>query len=113
VKDTSIIPQGPYCYTWIETPSKENNYVGKTNTCAYYQCRTINGVQIPWCNYLDMGGTPGDGDWQGWEGTNKPMEKLKAHFGSEDVMYDKLGLHLLFDMCKECGENNVDDENTV
>lgn len=35
MKDTSIIPQGPYCYTWIETPSKENNYVLNVITLIY------------------------------------------------------------------------------
>jgi hypothetical protein len=60
-KDTSIIPKGDYCYTWKEVPSESNNYRGKVNQCPYYDVKNVNGVEFPWCNYLELGGTPGDG----------------------------------------------------
>jgi hypothetical protein len=109
MKDTSVIPKGSYCYTWIEEPSKNNNYRGKTKVCPYYQFKIINGVEIPWCDYLNMGGTPGDGKWKGWEEENNPMKKLITYFGSEAEVDEKLSLFLLFDMCKECGENDQDE----
>ncbi len=105
VKDTSIIPNGDYCYTWIEVPSESNNYHGKTKQCPYYDVKNVNGVEFPWCNYLELGGTPGDGKWKGWEDHNKADEVLTEHFGSKEQMEDKLPLFLLFDSCKECGVN--------
>ncbi len=104
-KDTSIIPKGDYCYTWKEVPSESNNYRGKVNYCPYYDVKNVNGVEFPWCNYLELGGTPGDGKWKGWEDHIKADEVLTEHFGSKEQMEDKLPLFLLFDSCKECGVN--------
>jgi hypothetical protein len=56
-----------------------------------------------------LGGTPGDGKWNGWEDHNKADEVLTEHFGSKEQMEDKLSLFLLFDSCKECGVNVEDD----
>jgi hypothetical protein len=55
-KDTSIIPKGDYCYTWKEVPSESNNYRGKVNYCPYYDVKNVNGVEFPWCNYLELVG---------------------------------------------------------
>ena len=109
MKDTSVIPHGDYCYTWIEVPSVSNNFVGKTKTCPYADVKDINGVHVPWCNYLELGGYPGNGKWAGWEDDIKSDEVLTEHFGSKEKMEEKLPLFLLFDSCKECGEN-VEDE---
>ena len=109
MKDTSVIPKGDYCYTWKEVPSESNNYRGTVNRCSYYDVKNVNGVQFPWCNYLELGGTPGDGNWAGWEDDIKADEVLTEHFGSKEKMEEKLSLFLLFDSCKECGEN-VEDE---
>ena len=109
VKDTSIIPKGDYCYTWKEVPSESNNYRGTVNRCPYYDVKNVNGVEFPWCNYLELGGTPGDGNWAGWKDDIKADEILTEHFGSKEKMEEKLSLFLLFDSCKECGEN-VEDE---
>jgi hypothetical protein len=92
LKDTSIIPKGDYCYTWIEVPSESNNYRGKTKQCPYYDCKNINGK------------------WKGWEDHNKADKVLTEHFGSKEQMEDKLPLFLLFDSCKECGVN-VEEES--
>ena len=109
MKDTSVIPHGCYCYTWKEVPSESNNYRGTVNRCPYYDVKNVNGVEFPWCNYLELGGTPGDGNWAGWKDDIKADEVLTKHFGSKEKMEEKLSLFLLFDSCKECGEN-VEDE---
>lgn len=109
MKDTSIIPHSEYCYTWTEVPSKENNYTGKIKQCPYYQIKNIDGVEIPWCDYLELGGTPGDGTWDGWNDYEKALEKLSKHFGSKEEVDNKLCLFLLFDSCKECGINIPED----
>ncbi len=109
MKDTSVIPKGDYCYTWIEVPSVENNFVGKTKVCPYAEVKDINGVEFPWCNYLELGGTPGDGNWAGWKDSDKADDILNKHFGSAEETEKHLPLFFLFDGCKECGEN-VEDE---
>lgn len=107
-KDISVIPKGDYCYTWTETPSHKNNFRGKVKHCPYYEVKNIEGVELPWCSYLELGGTPGNGDWTGWEDYEKAEKILIKHFGSESEMNDKLSLFLLFDSCKECGINNYE-----
>jgi len=109
VKDTSIIPKGDYCYTWIEVPSESNNYRGKTKQCPYYDCMNINGVEFPWCNYLEQGGIPNSDNWKGWDNYDSAEKVLIKHFGSEETMDEKLSLFLLFDSCKECGVNLEDE----
>ena len=109
MKDTSVIPHGDYCYTWIEVPSVSNNFVGKTKKCPYADVKDINGVHVPWCNYLELGGYPSSGKWAGWEDIDKATDILNKHFGSEQEADKNLCLFLLFDGCKECGEN-VEDE---
>jgi len=109
MKDTSVIPKGDYCYTWKEVPSESNNYRVTVNRCPYYDVKNVNGVEFPWCNYLELGGTPGDGNWAGWEDSDKADDILNKHFGSTEETEKHLPLFLLFDGCKECGEN-VEDE---
>ena len=109
-KNTSIIPKGPYCYTWKELPSKENNFRGQVNLCPYFQVKNIDGVEFPWCDYLELGGLPGDGGFVGWSDYKKAIEVLSKHFGGEDKMDEALPLFLLFDQCKECG---IDDEDEI
>ena len=109
MKDTSVIPKGDYCYTWKEVPSESNNYRGTVNQCPYYDVKNVNGVHVPWCNYLELGGYPSSGKWAGWEDIDKATDILNKHFGSEQEADKNLCLFLLFDGCKECGEN-VEDE---
>lgn len=103
--DKSLIPNGHYCYTWKETPSAQNNFVGKVNLCPYWKVKEVNGIEFPWCDYLNLGGTPGCGDWKGWTDYKKAVKGLTEHFGSEELRDKNLSLFLLFDQCKECGEN--------
>jgi hypothetical protein len=97
-KDTSVIPQGDYCYTWIEAPSEINNLKGKIKACPYLTKKTFNGVDVPWCNFLNCGGLDNNQD-------DSDIPKLIEHFGSEEKMNEELPLFLLWDMVKECGIN--------
>lgn len=103
MKDKSLIPKGQYCYTWLEFPSKENGFKGKTKPCPFYGNKDINGVKVPWCSYLEEGGTD-----NGWE--DEEWQKVKARYKTEEDMDNALPLSLLWDACKECGENFEDDE---
>lgn len=102
--DKSKIPKGDYCYTWVEEPSEKNRFRGKVNLCPYWKAREINGVEVPWCDYLNLGGIPACGDWKGWK-SDDTEKKLIDFFGSEEKMEKELPLSLLFEQCKECGEN--------
>lgn len=97
-KDKSLIPFGHYCYTWITFPNKENNYKGKTKVCSFFESKIINGVSVPYCNYLELGGI--GGDWKVGE-----FDKVKSFYKNQEEMDEKLPLTWLFDGLKECGEN--------
>jgi hypothetical protein len=47
-RNSSVIPEGVYCYTPIEFPSKENNHIYKIKPCKYYRHITKN---IKSCTY--------------------------------------------------------------
>jgi hypothetical protein len=102
-QDISQIPNGDYCYSWIETPSDKNKFIGKTKVCPYYKIKNVEGVEFPWCNYLELGGMPANGKWKGWENYEDANTKLDKHFDSN--MDQKLSLSLLFDAIKYCGIN--------
>ena len=75
-KDTSVIPQGSYCYDYIGTPP-EMLKLGKlrVNTCPYWRSIEDQPSQANgYCDYLDKG------DFDG-------------------------STFLLWDQCKECGIN--------
>ena len=96
MKDTSIIPKGPYCYSRAEGVNKYG--IPNAKYCPYMTSKDYNGVTCPYCSYLEKGGLDNivtDGDFA----------KLIEHFGSEEKVFDGLPLTLLFDSCKECGEN--------
>lgn len=107
--DKSVIPLSDYCYTWLEYPSESNNYRGKTKTCPYWGTKHIDGVEVAWCSFLNEGGIPMTGDWDGWE-SDDAYDKLVKHYGGEENLEKHLPLSLLFDMCKECGINMPPDE---
>jgi hypothetical protein len=101
-KDKSLIPKGDYCYTWVEVPSVENNFHGKTKNCPYVKWKTIDGVKVPWCEFLECGGTNNNWSHEEWE-------KIRKHYGSEEKLDKNLPLFLLFDGCKECGVNEWEE----
>lgn len=104
-KDTSIIPNGLYCYAWDELPTDRNNFRGTINKCPYFESKNVNGVEFPWCNYLEKGGIPIDDTWLSWEDEAAAEKTLIEHFGSEEKMNENLSFFLLSDLCKECGIN--------
>lgn len=87
-KDTSIIPEGPYCYN--ET------------TCPYYDhIKDADRQSNGYCHYLEIGD----------EELNSTVVLEDMKTGEKNTA-DELGLPiggLLFDMCKECGinDNNI------
>ena len=79
-KNTDVIPKGLYCYT-LHPTEKNNAGFPKVIPCPYWSRREDKPAQENgYCSFL------GEGDW-------------------EDE-----GFSLLWDMCKECGENLDDDE---
>lgn len=105
-KDTSMIPEGDYCYTWIETPNRETNFRGKTKSCPYFTKKEFNGVEVPWCSFLDCGGLDNNQE-------DSDIPKLIEHFGSEEKMNEALPLFLLWDQVKECGVNIPEDSEIL
>lgn len=102
MQNKELIPKGDYCYSGIEViESNSSTPVIKVKLCPYWTCKTINGVEVNWCEFLDKGGLP-----------NKEIDfqRLVEFYGSEDIVYDELTLSLLFDQVKECGENTNDNE---
>jgi len=105
-KDKTLIPPGSYCYFVDSVRDLEpiNGIPRWTyKMCPYYKHREINGTFVPWCDYLNLGGTVGD--------TTDPEHypKLKEHYKTDEAMDKELPLHLLFDQCKECGVNDEDE----
>jgi hypothetical protein len=99
-----IIPQGDYCYEWIEKPNSKNNFKGSIKTCPHYTTKTFNGVEVPWCLFLNCGGISNHND-------DSDIQALVDHFGSEERMNEILPLSLLWDQVKECGENLPKEED--
>lgn len=103
-KDTSLIPIGHYCYRrdiFYDGSKLKPGQIAIV-TCPYSTYKNINGIDVPYCAYLER---------LGWDNkfTEMDMKKLVQHFGSEDAVFDKLNLDLLWDSCKECGENYDED----
>lgn len=98
MRDKSVIPFGLYCYTFLELPDKKNRYHGKIQNCPYYKHKTINNVKVPWCTYLGLGGID-----NGW--TSEEWKSVKKHYKNEKELDKNLPFSLLWDACKECGEN--------
>jgi len=77
MKDKTVIPKGDYCYTILETPSKENDFVLKINPCIYWRKDTGHDEQENgYCLFIEKG------DW------------------------DFKSFGLLWDQVKECGIND-------
>lgn len=105
-KDKSLIPIGQYCYridTLYDGPKIEDGGIPTVN-CPYqkYKKYKNTGVSLPYCAYLEE---------YGWSNnmTNEEFDKLVEHFGSEDKTFDAFPMDLLWDSCKECGENHEED----
>lgn len=96
----SLIPPGPYCYVMDFTKESESRNPEDgipVVYCPFSKTKDINGVPVPWCTFLNKGGTSNDHTEEQWA-------KLVEYFGSDDNIFDRLPLDLLWDSCKECGE---------
>ena len=101
-KDTSGIPKGDYCYTWIE--GTKNRYgMPDQKYCPYMSVKEYGGVPVPYCKYMEWGSIDN-------AITEEEYAKLVKYFGSEEKMDEELPLFLLWDSCKECGENHYTPE---
>jgi len=104
-KDTSLIPIGHYCYKF------DNLYEGEvmpghypTVNCPYGGYKDLHGVSMPYCSFLEEYGDDNNL-------SNEGYKKLIAHFKTDEAMWEVLKLDLLWDSCKECGENYEEDFN--
>ncbi len=100
-KDTSVIPEGPYCYVPDEEKNKnksEDDFTYYIKPCPYFKHITDEGVTICHCSFLDEGSVPD-------ETSEEDFEKLEKKYGSDEAVWKKYPLTLLWDQVKECGEN--------
>jgi len=105
MKDTSVIPKGLYCYSYID---------GERVVCPYWRHLTTEEGGLyqedGYCCYLQKS------DWEineeagmlnGWDSNNRPIIPVSAH---------KIKMSLLWDKCKECkinAEFNEEDYEEV
>jgi hypothetical protein len=104
-KDKKLIPLGVYCYRpdYLYIGEEREPWEFPIVYCPYYTHKEINGVSVPYCSYLEKLG------WSNSWKDDEEWKKLIEHFGSESKTLDALELDLLWDACKECGENDEED----
>lgn len=91
-KDTSVIPNGHYCYSY----DSDNNLI----KCPYWKIIPDRPEQENgWCDYLEKGDVEIIA-----EGGYYQVDK-----NNNVIPNSEIGFSLLFDSCKECGIN-IDDE---
>ena len=123
------IPAGDYCYVGGEHYyDEQGRYRWRTYTCPHMTTKVVNGVALPWCSLLKAGSVPGAAGSL----TDDDREKLIKAWGlstygadhAEELVKDgiyetveeakavrtfetpsEFDLFLLWDSCKECGEN--------
>jgi len=105
-KDKRLIPVGHYCYL-PDITFKGKRKLGEFPivNCPYSTTKSISGVRVPYCEYLKEYGFSNNF-------SDKEFEKLVDFFGTEEAVFDKLKLDLLWDGVKECGIN-IEDEIEV
>jgi hypothetical protein len=102
--DKNGIPKGVYCYVF----NGKNRMVDGVPHFGVRQCphlieKEYNGVLVPYCNFLKRGSS--------FDLSDADHAKLLEYFnGDEEAERKELGLSLLWDGCKECGENEDDYE---
>lgn len=92
------IPFGPYCYSWIEPPSSNNGFKGKSKKCPFYSYKTINNVKVAWCDYLQKGGIINERDMD-------EFDRLVKYYGDEYQLSEELPFDNLYDWIKQCEVN--------
>jgi len=102
MKDTSVIPKGLYCYTYVN---------GEKVQCPYWKrlSKEEGGLyqEDGYCAYLEQS------DWdineevgvlEGWQSDGTPIPPISAH---------EMKMSLLWDECKECGINMEEDTDEL
>ena len=101
MKDTSVIPEGHYCYVPdIEKNDNKdkNDSAYYTKNCPYWGYIKDEGVDICHCSFLNESSIP--------NGTSdEDYKKLKDKYGSDEKLWEKFTGDLIWDQVKECGEN--------
>lgn len=101
-KDTSVIPEGSYCYT-PDIEKNANKVEGDTKyyikRCPYWTYIKDEGVDICYCSFLEEGSVPNST-------SEEDFEKLEKKYGSEDAVWDKYPTDLLWDQVKICEKND-------
>ena len=106
-KDKTLIPTGRYCYKFDDQYDGQKLKEGTVPTvyCPYGTTKEFFGVNICWCEYLEKGGLDN-------HMLDEDFNKLVEGYGSEDKVFEKFDLDLLWDGVKECGGNNNEEEKT-
>ena len=88
-KDTSVIPEGLYCYTYDKN--------GEYKPCPYHKTiETRPGQYNGWCDFLEKG------DIENAQEMTLINEKTGEEIQGNDAPFP---VSLLWDGCKECGIN--------
>lgn len=96
MKDTSVIPKGPYCYTFKEN---DEYYV-----CPYYDKVKDGEEQADgYCHFLEKSDV--DLGKEAFESVNVNIKENGVEVNKEDVP-DFIFTGLLWDQVKECGIND-------
>jgi hypothetical protein len=99
-KDTSVIPEGSYCYVPDVEKNKnkdKNDPAYYTKNCPYWGYIKDEGVDICHCSFLNVSTIP--------NGTSdEDYAKIKKKYG-EDFWKNFTG-DLIWDQVKECGIND-------
>ena len=96
-KDTSVIPSGPYCYTYDTD--------GKYKPCPYWRRIEDRPEQYDgWCDFLELGDLENEEEMEFTD-----METGEKKKGNELPF----PCSLLWDACKECGINDDIDEEDL
>ena len=103
--DLSKIPNGQYCYKPREMRqdepklTKNGTHIYYVEYCPFYTSKSFGGVAMPWCSFLNQGG------YDNRNYSDAELVAVKNSFSNEEAHDDALPLFLLWDACKECGEN--------
>ena len=92
MKDKSVIPKGMYCYD-------------EKGTCPYWSCnKTKHSQENGYCSFLEKAD---------WEENPRLNAEAEWHDSEGNIVEqdDYLPMSLLWDKCKECGENEYTDED--
>ena len=92
------IPFGFYCYSGSRG----------TQRCPHFGEKEVNGVTLPYCHFLKQGSVPAS---SGLAPQGLDEQRLIEAWGKDGDSFKvpaEFDLFLLWDQCKECGENDDD-----